>query len=207
MNKVMELTSNGFELNPDNSIIEQVCKSICRNNTFCPNIDRVIFNLDTYRGEKSHRTEYTLATTVFFVDGSKTTVKNSVHDKIDIIKEKVKLSDGSEIEVDSPSHDSKEIGLVYAIVKRIVGEPDEKGTVSGGFASFINKTLKKAFNQPVEMAKIEAEEKIRKTKKSQLKGQAKTKHPSLRECVKSLSEVVEKLAGQIMDVNKTKKTK
>jgi hypothetical protein len=199
MNTAIKMTPNGIVVNDDDEIVSQVMKSLCFNNTFCPNIKRVIYNLDTYRGEKSHRTEYTLATTVFFADGTKTTVKNSVHDKVGVIKEKVKLSDGSEIEVDAPSIESREVGLVYALVKRLVGEPDEKGAVTGGYCTFLNKTVKNAFVQPIENAKNAAEEKIRKAKKNELKKKVKTEQPSLRKCVESLSEVVAKLASQVND--------
>lgn len=200
----MNMTPNGIIVNDDDEIVSQVMKSLCFNNTFCPNIKRVIYNLDAHRGEKSHRTEYTLATTVFFTDGTKTTVKNSVHDKVGVIKERVKLSDGSEIEVDAPSIESREVGLVYALVKRLVGEPDEKGAVTGGYCTFLNKTVKNAFVQPIENAKNAAEEKIRKAKKNELKKKVKTEQPSLRKCTESLSDVINKLALMLDEF--TKKT-
>ena len=194
MNTIMCQTPNGICINDDDEILAQALKSLCRNNTFCPNIDRVIFNLGKYRGEKSHRTEYTLATTIFFVDGTKTTVKNSIHDKVDVVKEKVKLSDGSEIEVETATRESREVGLIYAIVKRLIGEPNENGEVKGGFCTFLGKMVDGAFNQPIENAKTQAEEKIRKAKaKEAKKNRVKKEQPSLRKCVQSLTDIIAKL--------------
>lgn len=193
INPVMKVTDNGIVLNDSDEIVSQVLKSLCYNNTFCPNVKRVIYNLSSRRGEKSHRKEYTLATTVYFADGTKTTVKNSVHDKVDITTEKVKLSDGSEIEVETATVESREVGLVYALVKRMIGEPDENGVVSKGLCTFIGKMIASATNQPVENARLEAEEKIRKAKKSELKKASKKEKPSLRGCVESLSDVIDRL--------------
>ena len=198
MQPIMCETPNGFCITDNDEILSQTLKSMCRNNTFCPNIQRVIYNLDKRRGEKSHRTEYTLATTVFFVDGTKTTVKNSVHDKVDVKIEKIKLSDGSETEVETATRESREVGLVYAIVKRLIGEPNEKGEVSGHYCTFLSKTVEKAFNQPVENAKIKAEEKIRKERVKKIKKTSTPKEqPSLRKCVQSLTEIINKLDKKI----------
>jgi hypothetical protein len=208
MNTVMKMTPNGITINDNDEIVSQVMKSLCHNNTFCPNIKRVIYNIDTYRGEKSHRKEYTLATTVFFADGTKTTVKNSIHDKVDVTMEKVKLSDGSEIEVETASRESKEVGLVYAIVKRLIGEPDENGTVGGHYCTFLNKTVTKAFDQPIEKAKNASEEKIRKSKKVATKKKSKDEQPSLRRCVQSLTDIISKLDSRLnktLESNKSKK--
>lgn len=204
----MKMTPNGITLNDNDEIVSQVMKSLCHNNTFCPNIKRVIYNIDTYRGEKSHRKEHTLATTVFFADGTKTTVKNSIHDKVDVVMEKVKLSDGSEIEVETASRESKEVGLVYAIVKRLIGEPDENGTVGGHYCTFLNKTVTKAFDQPIEKAKNVAEEKIRKSKKVASKKKSNDEQPSLRRCVQSLTDIIGKIDSRLnktLESNKSRK--
>ena len=199
MNTIMCQTPNGIYVTDNDEILAQTIKSLCHNNTFCPNIKRVIFNLDKRRGQKSHRAEYTLATTVFFADGSKTTVKNSIHDKVGVEVVKVKLSDGSEVDAETATRESREVGLVYAIVKRLIGEPNEKGEVSGHFCSFLNKTVDKAFNQPVEDAKNKAEEKIRKAnaKVMKKKKSEKKEQPSLRKCVQSLSDIIAKLDKKI----------
>ena len=198
MQPIMCETPNGICITDNDEILSQTLKSMCRNNTFCPNIQRVIYNLDKRRGEKSHRPEYTLATTVFFVDGTKTTVKNSVHDKVDVKIEKIKLSDGTETEVETATRESREVGLVYAIVKRLIGEPNEKGEVGGHYCTFLSKTVEKAFNQPVENAKIKAEEKIRKERVKKIKKTSTHKEqPSLRKCVQSLTEIINKLDKKI----------
>lgn len=198
MNTVMCKTPNGICITDNDDIVEQVVKSLSWNNTFCPNIDRVIYNLGKVRGKKSHRPEYTLATTIFFVDGTKTTVKNSVHDKVAVEIEKIKLSDGKVIEVETATREAREVGLVYAIVKRLIGEPTENGEVKGHFCSFLNKTVDAAFNQPVENAKTQAEEKIRKAKAKEMKkNKVKKEQPSLRKCVQSLSDIISRLDKKI----------
>ena len=83
-----------------------------------------------------------LVTVVYFKDGTKVTVKNSAKDGITLVDKKVKLSDGSEKTVTTASDESKEIGLVYAIVKRIICDYDDNGTVkNAGFARQAHGTL------------------------------------------------------------------
>lgn len=196
MNTAMKLTDNGICVTDNDDILSSVIKSLCYNNSFCPNIERVIHSLSKKRNEKSHRNDYTLATTIFFADGTKTTVKNSIHDKVNVIKEDVKLSNGSTIEVEVASTESKEVGIMYALVKRIVGGCDENGTVGKGFCTFLNRIAKEAYDQNLESTKNAAEEKIRKTRVKKFKTEAakkSTEKPSLRKCVNELSDLLEKL--------------
>lgn len=201
MNTVMKLTDNGIRVTDNDDILESTIKSLVYNNSFCPNIERVIHSLSKKRNTKSHRNDYTLATTLFFADGTKTTVKNSIHDKVNVIKRNIELSDGSVTEVETASTESKEVGIMYALVKRIVGGCDENGTVGKGFCTFLNRIAKEAYDQNIESARNAAEEKIRKTRVRKFKeGIAKaalakkTEKPSLRKCVNELSDLLEKLA-------------
>jgi hypothetical protein len=178
--------------------VDAVVRSLARNNTFCPNIDRTIFNLSKKRNETSHRNDYILATTIYFVDGTKVTVKNCVNDKVSVTTETIKLSDGTTKEVETASLESREIGVAYAILKRMICTPDEKGEVKGGFGSFLSKVIKEAWNQPVESAKIKAENEIRKAKiKENTSTKIKEEKPSLRKCVKELSDILASLKSKM----------
>lgn len=118
-----------------------------------PKISKVIYNLKTTKtvpvfeadgrpvvdekGKYKRETvqiEPTLATIVYFVDGSKTTVINCVKDKIEVLDKEVTYQDvdktGKLITVKTgtfvkvASDESKELGLIYAIIKRLFGKVD-----------------------------------------------------------------------------------
>lgn len=195
MNTVIKDTfgeGNDIAYEIDNCLMDKVLKSLSRNNTFTPNITRVIYNLNK---DKS-----VLATTVYFIDGTKVTVKNSGKDKVTLCKEKVKLSDGSVEEIETASEESREVGLVYAILKRIICSPDDKGCVNGkGFGSFLKKTVKNAWNQNVEEIKTKRDKDFAKKVylEKVAKQKPKSKNSSLREVVNNLSEVVKGLAEKM----------
>lgn len=192
------MIDDGYRLRvtDDDSVLESVVNSLARNNSFCPGIKRTIFNLSKKRNETSHRNDYVLATTVFFHDGTKTTVKNSMNDKVSVVTEKVKLSDGTTRDVETASIESREIGVLYAILKRMICVPEKSGTVEGkGFANFLRKTVKNAWNQNVEEVRTKAENEIRKSNLKTKKTQKvqKNEKSSLRQCVKDLAEVIASL--------------
>ena len=180
----------GFDLNEE--LADKVVQSMAKNNTFVPNIDRVIFATNT-RGERP-----VLATVVHFKDGTKSVVKNCIKDDISVVDEKVKLSDGSETTVKTAGAESKEIGLAYAILKRIVCEFDENGNVrNAGFSKFLHNAVGNATCSEIVEARAFAEKRISKAKKNQTE---KTEKPvkekeSLRDTVRNLSNVVEGLGG------------
>lgn len=66
------------------------------------------------------------STIVFFADGTKSVVTASKADPF-----------------------SKELGIVYAIVKRIIGTPDKNGNIkySNGYLKFIKSLIEKAYDQ------------------------------------------------------------
>ena len=196
MNPVMIDDGYGLRVTDDDELLEAVVTSLARNNSFCPGISRTIYSLSKKRNEKTHRNDYILATTVFFKDGTKVTVKNSMNDKVNVITEKVKLSDGTTRDVETASVESREIGLVYAILKRMICVPEESGTVEGkGFANFLRKKVGAAWNQNIEEVRTKAENEIRKNALRNKKPVAKKRDekPSLRKCVQELAEAVSAL--------------
>ena len=120
-----------------NDIKDYVVKSLMENNCYMPMVNRVIYNIGKKAypkmDENGKRVKDkngkvvmgepvdVLATVVFFDDNTKISVVNSAHDGVTF--EDHVLSNGNTVKVASES--SKEIGLVYAIVKRIIALPDK----------------------------------------------------------------------------------
>lgn len=120
-----------------NDIKDNVVKSLKENNCYMPMVNRVIYNI----GKKAYpkldengkrikdengkivmdKPVDVLATVVFFDDNTKISVVNSAHDGVTF--EDHVLSNGNTVKVASDC--SKEIGLVYAIVKRMIALPDK----------------------------------------------------------------------------------
>lgn len=152
METVIKITADGCVTRTiDSDKWDSFVQSMVRNNTFCPNIKRVIFNLKTTetrpvldaagkpitdeKGRVQRQTvEVTpeLATAVYFADGTKCTVVNSDKDLITTEEKEVTYVDcdnsGKEFTVKTgrkvkvASEAAKEAGVVYAIVKRIFGK-------------------------------------------------------------------------------------
>lgn len=189
----------GFDVNED--LGDSVIKSLVRNNAFMPNIDRVVYNTkaDVKEGELP-----TLATVVYFKDGTKVTVKNSDKDTITLDDETIELSNGSKTTVKTASRESREIGLIYALVKRMLCEFDKDGKVEGtGFAGFLKKTVDKAYRQDVENTKVRAEKKLAKAKaKEEKPAAAKPRKVSLRDTVRGLADTLEGLKTLVQSLKK-----
>jgi len=185
----------GYDFNE--KLGDQVIKSLIFNNAFLPGIDHVVFNTKV-DGDKS-----TLATVVYFKDGTKVTVKNSETDKIGLVEEEVSSIDGNTVKVTTASRESREIGLLYALLKRAVCGYDDDGRVEGaGFASFLKKTLKGAYRQDVEAALAKADKTARKNAQKCVPHVEKPRKTSLRETVQNLSKAIDYLT----DLLKTSKT-
>lgn len=186
-----------------------VVESLVRNNAFMPNVERVIYNTKTFEEvsrkdddgnvvkEKVGLEKPVLVTVVYFKDGTKVTVKNSDKDGITLVDQKVKLSDGSETTVRTASQESREIGLVYALVKRLVCGFDEGGVVqNAGFAKFLHKVVGDAYVQDVESVKTAAERRISKeaykarAAKSEKKERGAKKNRGLYDIVSDLASTV-----------------
>jgi len=208
----------GFDM--DDGLGDCVVRSLIRNNAFCPNIDRVVYNtkvdeLVAKKGPDGNPLKDedgrvvkelvplenpVLVTVAYFVDGTKVTVKNSDKDSIWLVDQKVKLSDGTEKIVKTASPESKEIGLVYALAKRIVCEFDECGNVkNAGFAKFLRDAIAEAHVQDVEDAKLSAERKISKAraKENGAKQKQSRSRESLRSVVNRLSDTVGSLGNLV----------
>ena len=121
----------GFDF--DDELGDKVVESIARNNTFVPGIKKVMFSTNT-KGDSP-----VLTTVVYFADGTKSVVKNCDKDIVNVVEQEIKLSDGSTTTVKTASIESKEIGLAYAIMKRVICCYDENGTIhNAGFSTFPN---------------------------------------------------------------------
>ena len=209
----------GFDVN--DTLLERAVASIASNNTFVPNIDRVVFNTKTEKlvarkdgdgnpvlDDKGRVVKETvplenpvLVTVVYFKDGTKVTVKNSDKDAIILEDYTIKLSDGSTKTVKTASRESKEIGLVYAIAKRVICKYDDCGNIqNAGFAKFLNETIEKSHVQDVEDSKLIAERKISKARNKQNSTAEKPEKPkkeNLRSVVNKLSEAVSNLGNLV----------
>lgn len=152
METVIKRTADGFLLRTeDPDKWDSFVNSMVANNTFCPGIKRVIFNLKTTETRpvldlagkpvtddkgrvKRQVVDVTpeLATIVYFNDGTKCSVVNSDKDVVMTEEKEVTYfvtdASGKETEVKTgrtvkvASETAKEAGVVYAIVKRIFGK-------------------------------------------------------------------------------------
>jgi hypothetical protein len=157
------------------------------NGTAVPNIERIIYNSGT-KAAKDGTVRPTLATVVFFADGSKVSVVNSEHD-------------GLQLDADgNPTHESKERGLIYAVMKRIFASrydysksPYHPTLVSEGFGRILNNYVDSAFDQKAEAAKkaaAKAEAAAQHAERQAKQAAKSSKHPSLAKVVVDLSSSV-----------------
>ena len=135
-----------------------------------------------------------LATTVFFIDNTKISVVNSVHDGLEL-EEKV-MEDGSIVKI--ASHRSKEIGFLYAIVKRMFSKPnpEKPGKMKcDGFGRMMAETVNTAYDQVIAKAenriakaksKAEHERRIREAK-------PKRKRYSIAETLERMNKYMDQL--------------
>lgn len=208
-------------------------KELITNNATMPDIDHVIFGLKTedyVRGEDGKKIKDAngncqmqklehpiLATTVYFVDGTKAIVKNSLNDKVDLVQ--VSLNIAGEVitpttkdkvavkTVTVASEASKEAGIVYAIVKRIlgkIGHKDKQGRYienemdGNGFGRVLRDNVNAAYDPVIEDAKNTLKnsiaQKLHEARQQAAKRRAEA-NPSLAQTVRQLSETVQNLAS------------
>jgi len=181
------------------------------NNTWCPDVTRIIFNVGErvtkFHMEKQKNgtekkvidaTEPTLATTMFFNDNTKVTCLNSVHDKITLVKDK-------ETGVMTASDVDKERGVVYCTVKKLISTIDPKtGEMkTEGFGRILREFVTMGWDQVVEDKKAamkKAELKAAyaaQVKKAEATPKRKN-NASLYETVNHLADVVDKLDAKII---------
>lgn len=110
---------------------------------------------------------------------------------------KVWFKDGTSVTIKTSKGDvfSKEIGLCYAIIKRVFGVPDEKGEVkSDGYMNKLKKMVDSAYDQKAEKVVEKKDEPKVETKKTT------EKKPSLAKTVEDLSKTVKSLESLIASI-------
>lgn len=134
---------------PEDEILDANCDTTeddtVSGETLLDNIERVVYKL------KKNGKDTRLATIVFWKDGFKTVVGNSSLDPVDVV-----TVDG----VETASNQAKEIGLIYSILKYIMGKEAEDGskTVDGdGYMNKIVRTIRdKGYDCQIEPARAAA---------------------------------------------------
>lgn len=200
MEKIVSTTVDGcMYVNNPSALIE-----LDQNNCTMPNCSRVIFNLGkkTYpqrdpetnkilkdeNGNILYGPEVdVLATVLYFVDGTKISVVNSVHDGIELVDHT--LSDGTIIKI--ATDESKERGVIYALLKRILSRPDKDGKmVDSGISRILNDLVKNSYDSTLE----EAEVKIARAKsKAEYEANKHTAVPKKRYSIHETLERINKL--------------
>lgn len=204
----------GYDYNDD--LQDKVIMSLMRNNVFVPNIERVIYN--TSQAEDK---SWVLQTEVQFVDGTRSVVKNSKLDDIKVEKVDVKLDDGTVCgKVTTATEESREMGLVYAVFKRIICNYDTKGkeagTVKGaGILKFFKGIKDRTIVGEIHSMKLNAQREREKERSRQKKDQSRgsvlseekplriSKKKSFRDALRDITEVVNKLA-EVVSTTKCK---
>lgn len=199
-------------------------QELLENNCTLPNISNVIFNLKTHEAARDAEGKKIkdengnvkmvelknpiLATTLVFIDGTKTTVKNSGNDQVTLVKVGLdadgnvidKLENAAKV-VTTASEASKELGIVYGIWKRITGAVDGRGTVTAdGAGRILREVVNAAYDTTLEESKNILKKAAAKVKHEELQKAAQenaAKNPSLAKTVKDLSATVEKLTAVV----------
>ena len=193
----------------NNSINAGVLAEIYENNCYMPKISRVIYNLGKKaypsidKNGKRLKDENgkvimaepvdILATIVYFDDNTKVSVVNSVLDGVTF--EDVKLSDGSTVKAASEA--SKEMGLVYAIVKRLASSPDENGEFkNSGFGRKLRDEVAMAYDSVIERAELKIARAKSKAEHDAKLNTAKPKQKySIKETLARINEMLDKADG------------
>lgn len=160
---VIDYTEDGIPFIANSSALRE----LEANNCTMPDIDRIIFNL----GKKAYPVRNAdgkvqkdeagkpvlgdevpvLATTVFFIDGTKVTVVNSANDPVDT--EEAVLSNGSKVLAATP--ESKERGIIYAVIKRMLSHESYDGKMEdSGISRILSDLVKSGHDSNI--AKAEA---------------------------------------------------
>jgi hypothetical protein len=137
-----------------------------------------------------------LATVVYFADETKISVVNSAADGVRF--EDHVLSDGSTIK--TASRESKEMGLVYAIVKRLMTKYDADGKpLNSATGRILNDYVKGSYDSVIERAEI----KITKAK-SKAEHVAKLNSAKPKKKRYSIAETLERINDMLDNVSDTK---
>lgn len=191
-----------------------VLKELKTNNTAFPDIKRVIYNI----GKKAYpkldangkhlRDENgkfimsepvdVLATIVYFADDTKISVVNSASDGAKF--ENVTVADGTTVK--TATRESKEIGLVYAIVKRLCAkfDPATGKMTESGISRILNDIIKNSFDSPVEAVKL----KLAKAKsKEEHLAKLNSAKPKENYSIKGTLERINKLLDKVDNAKKS----
>lgn len=196
------------------TISDDVVRSLEKNGTYLPDVERVSFKLVTedripktdkdgkpvlgedgkpaYDVRPLGRTA--LRTKVWWADGTTTTVRSSKHDLVET--EEVEMEDGSKVTVATEC--SKTFGVMAAVVKRTCGVPGEDGEmVDTGVGRILTEIVEDGYDKAVEDAKA----RIRKAKSAEAKkkaAEAKAQPKKPRAKRWSANELLQ-LAGPILE--------
>lgn len=195
-----------------NDIEDYAAKALMENNCYMPAVSRVIYNIGKKAypklDENGKRVKDengkiimgepvdVLATIVFFDDNTKISVVNSAHDGVKF--ENHVLSNGNTVKVASDC--SKEIGLVYAIIKRMFALPD-KNDPDKMKAEGLGRLLRTAVNDSYDSVIEKAELKIARAKsKAEHEAKLNTAKPkkkrySIAETLTRVNEMLDKADG------------
>ena len=136
-----------------------------------------------------------LATVVFFDDNTKISVVNSEHDGVKF-KDHV-LSNGNTIKVATEC--SKEIGLVYAIIKRMIAVPDPAHPdkmKAEGLGCLLRSTIADSYDSVVEKAELKiARAKSKAEHEAKLNTAKPKKRYSIKETLARINEMLDKADG------------
>lgn len=190
-------------------VSSEALKELTQNNTAFPDIKRIIYNIGkkSYRkldeNGKSVRDEKgkivmsepvdVLATVVYFADDTKISVVNSAVDGVKF--EDHVLSNGSTVKV--ASRESKEMGLVYAIVKRLVTKYDENGKpLESATGRILNDYVKGSYDCVIESAELKiARAKSKAEHEAKLNTAKPKKRYSIAETLARINEMLDKADG------------
>ena len=225
MNRVIEMTPMGPARTRDTKLWNDFLNDMVKYNTFCPGIKRVIFNLKTTEmkpqvdgdgkpvvDEKGRVKRIatavtpTLATIVYFTDGTKCSVVNSDTDVVKTETKTVEMPDGKTKSVIVATDAAKEAGIVYAIVKRIVGtvgRKDKQGRYNpdeidgNGFGRKLRDMANAAYDTNYEAALKEAAQAKASADHQKREADAKARkarrRPTVEDNINKLVELNEKL--------------
>jgi hypothetical protein len=190
-------------------VSSEALEELTQNNTVFPDIKRVIYNIGkkSYRkldeNGKSVRDENgkivmsepvdVLATVVYFADDTKISVVNSVADGLRF--EDHTLSNGSTVKV--ASRESKEMGFVYAIVKRLLTKYDKDGKpLDSATGRILNDYVKKSYDSVIEHAELKIARAKSKTEHEAKLNTAKPKKKySIKETLERINDMLDKADG------------
>ena len=213
----------------ENGILNDAARELITKNCTMPDVARVIYNVGTKAYQKidpetgKRITENgkpvmndpvkVLTTVVFFADGTKVTVTNSEKDGVKFIKVNAVDNDSNSPVVEIADDTSKEMGLVYAICKRIfgkIGRIDKQGKLhedeidGDGFGRKLHDVVNHAYDYVREDAANKHNKKLAKAKYEASKGTSKCKRPSFadtvidfKDAVNGLKEMIEVLKADL----------